>query len=233
MAVIEAALDYARRGWHIFPCHPETKAPLVGADKDESGKPIPKSGGLYKATTDESQIRSWWRQWRGAMIGVRMGSTSGVWAIDPDAPKEAGSPDGRTAWAALVAQHGRINTHTHLTPGGGQHLLFKWNAARPVSNREGLLEKTGINVRGEGGYLIAPPSRRADGKSYEIAEPLDFFSFAEAPDWLYDLLLAKPAASTSERAQDVRPAVHSALASASRLCAGRAARRARPGRRDE
>jgi hypothetical protein len=43
-----------------------------------------------------------------------------------------------------------------------------------------------------GGYIIAPPSRRHDGKAYEVAEPLDFFSFAEAPDWLYELLQPKP-----------------------------------------
>jgi hypothetical protein len=40
--------------------------------------------------------------------------------------------------------------------------------------------------------VIAPPSRRADGKAYEIEDPLDFFSFAEAPDWLYELILTKP-----------------------------------------
>ena len=75
-----------------------------------------------------------------------------------------------------------------MTPGGGQHLLFKWDPNRRISNSEGMLKDSGINVRGEGGYVIAPPSRRADGKSYDVAEPLDFFRFAEAPDWLYEML---------------------------------------------
>src|SRR5665213_1994820 len=195
------ALHYAERGWHVFPCNPQNKAPFVESDKDTAGNKIPKTGGLYKATTDATQIRTWWQRWPRAMIGVRMGAASGVWAIDPDAPKEPLFLDGRAAWDALVAQYGAVHTHAHLTPAGGQHLLFKWDPARPISNREGTLKGTGINVRGEGGYVIAPPSRRADGKTYEIVEPLDYFNFAEAPDWLYELILANPTAATiSERA---------------------------------
>lgn len=192
-SILDFALDYARRGWHVFPCWPGDKSPCVGADRDARGNKVPKTGGLYKATTDATLIDTWWTRWPSAMIGVRMGAASGVWAIDPDAPKDASKPDGAAAWSALTAQHGVVHTHTHLTPGGGQHLLFAWDPARPISNSEGSLKNSGINIRGEGGYVIAPPSRRADGKAYVIAEPLDFFRFATAPVWLYAML--KPVTS--------------------------------------
>jgi RecA-family ATPase len=199
------ALDYAERGWHVFPCWPGDKSPCVGNDKDERGRPVPKTGGLYKATTDEAQITTWWRRWPSAMIGVRMGEASGVWAIDPDAPKDETRPDGRAAWARLTAQYGNVFTHAHLTPGGGQHILFKWDASRPIGNKEGMLKGTGINVRGEGGYVIAPPSINSEGRSYQVVEPLDHFRFADAPDWLYDLVL-KPSISEQAAAKVERPA---------------------------
>jgi Bifunctional DNA primase/polymerase, N-terminal len=146
------------------------------------------------AATDEDQIRAWWRRWPNAMIGVRTGATSGVWAVDPDASKD-GSPDGVANWAELVAKHGGIpDTHTHNTPNGGHHVRFKWHDDQHVTNREGGLSGLGINVRGEGGYIIAPPSVMADGRTYEIAQPLDFFNFAEAPTWLYDKILPMPPA---------------------------------------
>lgn len=169
------ALDYAARGWHVFPCRPGNKAPYVACEKDTNGKEIPKTGGFYKATRDPDVITAWWERWPHAKIGVRMGEESDTWAIDPDAPKEPGNPDGRANWAKLCAENGGCPpTHTHLTPRGGKHLLFKWRPDRPVTNKEGQLEELGINVRGSGGYVIAPPSQRHDGKAYEIAEPLDF-----------------------------------------------------------
>jgi hypothetical protein len=183
MPVVEHAVYYANHGWHVFPCNPKDKRPLVPT-------------GFYAATTDGGQIRAWWRRWPNAMIGVRMGATSRVWAIDPDASKD-GSPDGVANWAELAAKHGGIpHTHSHNTPNGGHHLLFEWRDNRPVTNREGGLSGLGINVRGEGGYIVVPPSRMADGRTYEIAEPLDFFNFAEAPEWLYDLIQSKPPASS-------------------------------------
>jgi hypothetical protein len=133
-------------------------------------------------------------RWPNAMIGIRMGSTSAVWAIDPDAPKD-GSPDGLANWKTLVAKYGELpHTHTHNTPNGGQHLLFKWREDRPITNSEGALCGLGINVRGEGGYVVVPPSMMANGRAYEIAEAVHFLNFAEAPEWLYDLILPKPPA---------------------------------------
>jgi hypothetical protein len=205
MNALDAALNYAHRGWHVFPNWPGNKSPCVGADRDHAGRKIAKTGGLYKATTDAALISTWWKRWPSAMIGVRTGAASGVWAIDPDAAKEPGKPDGAAAWRGLVREHGAVHTHTHLTPGGGKHLLFKWDHRRPVSNSEGLLKDTGINVRGEGGYVIAPPSRRADGKTYDVDEPLDFFSFAEAPEWLYAMLKPKTAEKTTSRIATILP----------------------------
>jgi len=54
--LVEYALDYARRGWHVFPCKPGNKAPYVRADTDAEGNQIPGTGGLYKATTDEIRL---------------------------------------------------------------------------------------------------------------------------------------------------------------------------------
>lgn len=187
----EHALEYAERGWHVFPCNPLNKRPFVSCDLDAEGRKIRGTGGVKKATVDPDQVRDWWQRWPRAMIGTACGPASGVWAIDPDAPKELGAPDGRANWAMLKAKYGCPATHTHLTPGGGQHLLFKWRDDRPITNSEETITGTGINVRGEGGYIIAPPSKRHDGRAYEIAEPLDFFNFAEAPDWLYEMLRPK------------------------------------------
>ncbi|MCA1398658.1 bifunctional DNA primase/polymerase [Bradyrhizobium sp. BRP56] len=192
--LLTAALDYARRGFPVFPCNPHTKAPLPKKDVDpDTGEEIPNTGGLRKATTDPRQIQEWWTAWPNAMIGVAAGQRAGFWAIDPDAPKAPGDPDGRQELAHLQIKHGKLPpTHSHLTPGGGKHILFRWRANRPIGNREGALKKKGINVRGEGGYLIFPPSKASNGKAYEIEEALDCFSFAEAPDWLYEMILAKP-----------------------------------------
>lgn len=179
MPIVEYAVWYANHGWPVFPCSPTDKSPLVPT-------------GFKAATTDEDQTRTWWRRWPNAMIGVPMGAGSGVWAVDPDASKN-GSPDGVANWAELVAKHGGIpDTHTHNTPNGGHHVLFKWHDNQHVTNREGGLSGLGINVRGEGGYIIAWPSVLADGRLYEIASALDFFNFAEAPAWLYDKILPMP-----------------------------------------
>jgi putative DNA primase/helicase len=170
------ALNYAALGWPVFPCNP---SPLKGIGK----RPLT-AHGFKDATTDEAQIRSWWDRWSDALIGVPMGPRSGVFAVDPDVPERAGDPDGVEAWRRLQEQYGVVITHTHITPSGGLHVLFRWDDKRPVSNREGKLKGTGINVRGRGGYIIVPPSRLEDGRSYNMAEPQNHFRFADAPEWL-------------------------------------------------
>lgn len=195
--ILDAALSYAARGWAVFPCNPSpekgrAKQPLMPREKDADGKPIPKTGGFYKATTDPDTIRAWWAKWPRALIGVPMGRGSGVFAIDPDAPKVPGDPDGVAAWEALQAEIGGVPaTHTHLTPNGGRHLLFRYPDGRTITNREGRLP-AGINVRGEGGYVIAPPSRLLDGRAWAIEEPEHAFDFADAPHALLEIIDPPP-----------------------------------------
>ncbi|KAB7782293.1 bifunctional DNA primase/polymerase [Methylorubrum populi] len=206
--MVEHALEWASRGFRVFPCDPSpageaSKRPLVARDKDAEGKPIPKTGGFYKATTDEATIRRWWMRWPGALIGVRMGREAGVFAVDPDVPKKPGDADGLAAWNALTAEHGGGPlTHAHLTPSGGRHVLFRYPDGQDITNGEGNLP-AGINVRGEGGYVIVPPSSMLDERSYRFEEPEHAFSFADAPAWLLDLILGeKP--TISERARAAR-----------------------------
>ena len=182
--MVEHALYYARRGWPVFPCKPTNKAPFF-------------TGGFHAATTDEAKIRKWWGYWPKAMIGVPMGSRSGVWAIDPDPPKKPEEPDGRENAGKLAAENGELPaTHTEVTPRGGQHIVFKWDPDRPVTNSPGALAKTEFDVRGEGGYIVVAPSVCVGDGSKNVAGQYsiagNFFHFAEAPDWLYELVLARP-----------------------------------------
>jgi Bifunctional DNA primase/polymerase, N-terminal len=202
-SMLDAALDHARSGLPVFPCRPD-KTPYPGADKDANGDKIEKSGGLYKATTDEATITAWWARWPNAMIGLRMGKSSGLFAIDPDAPKESGGVDGRIELAKLEGLHGRLDTLTTNTPSGGNHKFFNWRNDRLVTNGEGDLKGLGINVRGEGGYVIVPPSVRADGRAYEYERSAQFI--ADAPEWLFDSISPKAPAIVSMVSPPLAPA---------------------------
>ncbi len=192
MNPIDHALDYAARGLPVFPCNPTPTKP-------KAKTPLTPRG-FKDATTNPDQIRAWWQQWPSALIGGAMGSASGLFAVDPDVPKEPGDPDGLAAWNALAERHGGVPpTHAHETPSGGRHVLFAYPEGRRITNKEGALKGTGINVRGEGGYVIMAPSRMTDGREYRLADEFDFWQFAEAPAWLIDMITAEP-----ERAKEPR-----------------------------
>jgi putative DNA primase/helicase len=106
--VLQAALDYARRGWHVLPCDATSKQPLT-------------THGFYDASTDQEKIRAWWKQWPRAMIGVRTGPESGIWVLDVDVP------DGHASLGLLESEHGELlPTLSALSPSGGRHFYFRW-----------------------------------------------------------------------------------------------------------
>src|SRR5580765_347646 len=148
--MLDGALEIARKGWPIFPCNPVNKSPL-------------NSHAFKEATTDETVIREWWKLWPNAMIGVPMGEISGVFCVDLD--RKIGGADGVATWHELLGQFGAIpETRTHKTPSTGMHLLFLHEAG--VRNVPLNKIAPGIEIKGEGGYIVVPPSRMLDGREY-------------------------------------------------------------------
>jgi predicted transcriptional regulator len=155
------ALSYARRGRPVFPLKPVGKEPLT-------------KRGHLDATTDESRITAWFNRWPNANIGIPTGKRSGFLVLDVDHPPTLD---------ALEAEHGKLPaTRTHATGNGGIHYLFRYPAGAEIRNSAGKLGD-GLDVRGEGGYIVVPPSRTA--RPYEV---LDRLPLADPPAWLIEAL---------------------------------------------
>ena len=154
-------------GWPVFPCAWETKRPT---------RPKTEGGAGYKdASTDPERITELWRRWPGALIGVPTGPLSGVAILDVDVKHDTA----RAWW--VTNEIGLPTTRTFRTRGGGLHLYFQH--APGVCNVEGKAAK-GIDVRGEGGYVI-----------YWFAagcECVDYAPPAPWPHWLTRLFWPPP-----------------------------------------
>ena len=139
--LLRAALSYARRGIPVFPCEPGGKRPLT-------------YNGFWDATTDEGHIRAWWSRWPSANVGIPTGKSSGLLVLDVDL--RGGGPQ---SLSILERENGPLpRTATARTGGGGLHVYFGYPAEEEVRNSAGLLG-AGLDVRGEGGYVVVPPSR--------------------------------------------------------------------------
>jgi hypothetical protein len=142
---------------------------------------------LYLATVDPEQIKQWWTQWPLALIGVPGGRRTGMWFLDVDS-KEGHDEDGLGNWWDLEAQHSSAQTRAHLTGTNGLHFIYQWNADRPIKGGKGVLPP-GMEVQGEGKYVIFPPSPyqwKGQSVCYDISD--DCFP-EPAPEWLYDQIL--------------------------------------------
>lgn len=159
---LRAALAYAQRGWHVFPLHTpgeDGSCSCRRADCTNIGKHPRTMNGLKDATTDEARIRRWWEQWPLANVGVATGSSRLV-VVDID-PRHGGDESLRD----LVQEHGDdwLDTVTAETGGGGTHYLYAAPEGKVIRNSAG---DHGIDLRGDGGYIVAPPSTHVSGTPY-------------------------------------------------------------------
>jgi putative DNA primase/helicase len=181
--MLEAALALAAHGWPVFPCHPKTKQPLT-------------EHGFEDATTDAEKIRAWWARWPGAMIGLPTGKAIGAFVIDFDPGTDEKTGEifklaDLVKALALELGHPWPKTVAARTPRGGRHAYFKLPEGELPGNRAGMIKR--IDVRGEGGYVIAPPSVRADGVAYQWVSgcaPCDL-ELAIAPPALLDCIFRR------------------------------------------
>lgn len=176
-SLLDAALYYAGRGWPVLALAPRGKTPL--------GKACPH--GLKDATTAADTIRQWWSIEPEANVGIVTGARAGFWVLDIDA-----GHGGDESLDELTQRNGKLpDTVESLTGGGGRHLLFAWPSDLAVRNTTKLADLPGLDLRGEGGYIVAPPSLHPSGNVYAwelSSDPRDGVAIAEAPAWLLGLI---------------------------------------------
>lgn len=172
--MLEAATEYAKKyGWSVFPVSVETKRPLT-------------PHGCLDAKTDPGAIENWWKKWPDAAIGVATGSASGFIAVDLDKDEDKGL-DGYHELRLWEREHGSLpNTVQSITGRGGAHLLFRYNGTDIRNSSSDKLE--GVDVRGEGGYIIVPPSKHPSGNSYEWEISPEDIEMADVNDLVFDLV---------------------------------------------
>jgi hypothetical protein len=168
--IMEAALGYARRGWHVFPIKPDSKLPYTKWGKGGPGQ---------RATTDEEIIRQWFLEiFTDASIGIACGP-SGLLVVDEDPNNEGSLERLELLYDPLVP------TLTATTPSGGRHVVYSVEPGEERSrNSAGRLSK-GIDTRGVGGMIVAPPGPRRSWVNED--QPV-----APAPEWLLEETKKKP-----------------------------------------
>lgn len=185
----EAALDYAARGWHVFPAPQGEK---------KSHKSEKHSGTKWGATIDPAEIGRDWAKWPQANVGIVTGPKSGFFVVEADTP-QGHDVDGIGNLAALIDQNGPLpHTIEALSPSGSWHIYFKWPDGVDIANSAGQVAP-GVDVRADGGMVIGVPSVKTGADlPYRWKNPPGFFELADCPEWLLALCV-KPQRKLSER----------------------------------
>lgn len=169
--LLDAALAYAKKGWSVFPCR-ENKSPMITGGK-----------GFKEATTDEEQIRQWWKEYPQALIGIATGAVSGIVVLDVD--NHSKENNGIESMRDILAKHKDFKfTIKASTPSGGYHFYFK----HQFDIRAQIGYAPGVDIKSDGGYVIAPPSRVSDTKRYTWCEnkgPEN--ELIDAPGWMAEV----------------------------------------------
>lgn len=164
------ALRYADAGWLVFPCHPASKVPAT-------------AHGFKDATKDPVQIREWWAEEPAYNIAIATGEGSGLFVLDVDKKYE------RTIDEAVAAFPQKLpDCPTVMTGGGGRQYFFRFPVGSALSISGGRLG-LGLDTRGNGGYVVAPPSIHPETKAaygwidWNWGDPIP-----ETPQWIIDQL---------------------------------------------
>ena len=194
-ALLDASRWLARNMGAVLPLRVSGKEPL--------GDLVPH--GKDDATTDESVIDGWWSRAPQANIGLRTGGDFFVLDVDP-------RNGGGETLAQLEHENGPLPiTITVLTGGGGAHYYFKHPGGK-LKGKAGI----GIDVKREGGYVVAPPSMHASGRPYAWApgRAPGEAAIADAPAWLVELIREQPAPAAPPAARKKSAQAHPTLAAA-------------------
>ena len=168
----EWALYYADVGLAVFPLRARDKRPAT-------------ENGCKAATTNKQQISDWWDKHPGSNIGIATGSVSGgVLVIDLDVDENKGV-NGYEVMKEWQQENGELpESWQSVTGRGGYHLFYRDTAVR--QNHVGLYD--GVDIRGEGGYIVAPPSIHPNGRKYEWEQEPGAYELAQVNDRIVKFL---------------------------------------------
>jgi hypothetical protein len=167
------------------------------ADCKSPGKHPLTPNGLKDATVNKTTIHRWWTEASTANVGIVTGAESGIWMLGPDGPA------GIEALARLEQEYGPLPPGPRSrSGGGGRHYIFRYDPNLPIKNAANL-GGLPIDVRGEGGYVVAPPSKHESGGIYTWEVPLDDTLPPLAPQWLLQFLAADKNGVQSARSAGV------------------------------
>jgi hypothetical protein len=160
-------LAYAAKGWQIFPLKPCGKLPATRR-------------GFHDATGNAATLRRYFTGAHPYNIGIRTGVPSGVFVLDVD------GDSGLASLAALVERFALLPATLTSATGKGRHYWFRALGPIPCSTSR---VAPGIDIRGDGGYVAAPPSVHPNGAVYRW---LNDQPAVDAPEWLIKLASHRP-----------------------------------------
>jgi len=163
-----AACSYVAKGWSVIPLQRGSKVPAIKWQR------------YQKARANIGDVARWFRRWPMANIGIVTGEISNLLVLDID-PQHGGVE----SLGRLEAKSGKLPiTVRAATGGGGLHFYFA-HPGEFVPNRVGVAP--GVDLRGDGGYVVAPPSRHPSGRYYNWVANCspDEMTPASAPRWLF------------------------------------------------
>ena len=188
-SMLTAALAYAEQGIAVFPLHNPLADGSCSCGSGKCGKSIGKhprtSTGLKAATTDREQIRRWWTDWPDANIGIPTGAVNGLVVVDVDYAA------GEESLGRMTDKYGPLPATKKVKTGNGYQLYFRHPGGKVKSAARFCREYPNVDSRGDGGYVVAPPSLHYSGVRYTVDRSTPS-ELAEMPGWLPELINAKP-----------------------------------------
>lgn len=183
--LLDGALVLASRGYRVFPVGAAT---FDEQDRSNGKTPLLK-GWPGRATTDEATIRTWWsEQFIGANIGIATGAASNLTVVDLD-HRTGEQKDGPGQIAALEAEHGALELGPIVRRGTSAHLYFRYV---PGLSSRSITELPGVDVKNDGGYVVAPPSFHRTGGRYVWADDSSGRALPTMPRWLIAAVAPRP-----------------------------------------
>jgi hypothetical protein len=173
--VTQAIDDYAAHGWSIIPIRSGDKRPLIRWEEFQYRRPR------------VEEVQAWFSGWPEAGIGIVTGCVSGLVVLDIDFQH-----GGEASLERLERGHGRLPATVECRSGGGGRHLYFAHPGGLLRNKVGFAP--GVDVRGDGGYVVAPPSRHASGVRYAWVGDRrpGMVDLAPLPNWVLRPVIEQP-----------------------------------------